>query len=139
MGAFELAVCAAVIWGSAAVCEKMGLMGSEPLVALWLRSLGVFIGGAALTFFIPQLPAKLAATGWRSVAWLLGGGILASIIGQIFFYRALKIGDIGRVASVGGSWPLVAFALSMLFLGEPPTPRKIIGVALVFSGVALLR
>jgi bacterial/archaeal transporter family protein len=139
MTAFQLAALAALVWGSAAFCEKMGLVRADPLVGLWVRSVGVFVGGAALTFFIPQFGAKFAAAGWASHAWLFGGGILASILGQIFFYRALKIGEIGKVASVGGSWPLVAFVLSMVFLGEAPTPRKFAGVALVFAGVSLLK
>lgn len=141
MTAFQLAAIAALVWGSAAFCEKMGLAGAgvDPLMGLWIRSVGVAVGGAALTFFIPQFGQKFAAMGWRGGAWLFGGGIVASIIGQIFFYKALKIGDIGRVASVGGSWPLVAFILSMLFLGEAPTVRKVLGVLLVFSGVSLLK
>lgn len=139
MTSFHLALLAALVWGSAAFCEKMGLLGMDPLMGVWVRALGVFLGGAVLTIFIPQFSVKFAQIGWSSFAWLLGGGILASIIGQIFFYQALKIGEIGRVASVGGSWPLVAFVLGMIFLGETVTLRKAAGVALVFLGVTMLK
>jgi transporter family protein len=139
MSAFTLALLAALVWGAAAFCEKKGLGGTDPLTGLWVRSLGVTLGGLVVTFAIPDLGGRLAAMGWRTGAWLLGGGLLASIIGQIFFYRALKMGDIGRVATVGGSWPLVAFLLSVAFLGEPPTLRKALGVALVIAGLSFLR
>ncbi|HRY28655.1 MAG TPA: EamA family transporter [Elusimicrobiota bacterium] len=140
MSAFGFAVLAAFLWGSAAICEKMGLVsGADPLTGLWARCIGVVIGTAALSFLIPQLPVRLAAAGWKSFFWLAGGGLIASVLGQFFFYRALKVGEIGRIATVGGSWPLVAFLLSLLFLHEAPTPRKLAGVVLVFLGVTLLK
>jgi transporter family protein len=64
---------------------------------------------------------------------------LASVVGQLFFYQALKGDHIGRVPAVGGSWPVFAFFLSLIFLKEPPTVKKILGVALVAMGVALLK
>ncbi len=139
MSPFGLALCAAFIWGLAAFCEKKGLMGSDPLAGLVARNLGVFLGSAVLAFFVPGLPAKLAQAGGGPLAWLLAGGVLASVVGQVFFYRALKGGDIGQVTVVGGSWPLAAFLLGVVFLHEAVTPRKLLGVALVVLGVALLK
>jgi uncharacterized membrane protein len=45
----------------------------------------------------------------------------------------------GRVAAVGGAWPVVAFVLSVLFLGETLTVRKGLGIFLVVLGAAFLR
>jgi transporter family protein len=60
-------------------------------------------------------------------------------LGQIFFYKALKVGEIGRVATVAGAWPLWAFVLSFMFLGETLTAKKTAGLLLVSIGVLLLR
>jgi bacterial/archaeal transporter family protein len=119
--------------------EKVGLGRADPLAGLWARSFGVFAGGVALTFFIPRLPEQLAHMGWRSFFLLALGGFLASVCGQMAFYRALKYGEIGRVAPVSGAWPLVAFLLSAAFLNESADPRKIVGLVLVTLGVVLLR
>ena len=139
MSAFTMALMAAVIWGLAAFCEKMGLRGADPMAGVVARSLGVMLGGVAMTFAVPDLVVKVRDMGWPSFTWLAGGGVLASILGQVFFYRALKIGEIGKVATVGGSWPLMAFFLSVFFLNEAASPRKLAGVALVILGVSLLR
>lgn len=139
MDAFFLAAVAALCWGTSTILEKTGVGNADPLAGLWARCVGVFAGGLVLTFLIPGLPQKISAMGARSFLLLASGGVVASVAGQIFFYRALKIGDVGRVSAVGGSWPLIAFLLSVLFLHEAPSLRKVAGAALVISGVALLR
>ena len=139
MNAFVLALIAALTWGTSTLLEKIGLAAADPLAGVWARCVGVFAGGALMTFLVPQLPAKIHQMGWRSFAWLAAAGCCASVLGQIFFYRALKMGEVGRVAPVAGAWPLFAFFWSMLFLKEDPSPRKICGVLLVVLGVALLK
>jgi bacterial/archaeal transporter family protein len=139
MDGFFLAGTAALCWGMSVFLEKLGVTNADPMAGLWARCVGVLAGGLALTVFVPNLAQKVAAMGGRSFLLLASGGLMASILGQIFFYRALKAGDIGRVATVGGAWPLVAFFLSVLFLHEAPTLKKILGAALVISGAALLK
>lgn len=139
MSAFAMALMAAAIWGMAAFCEKMGLRGADPMAGVLARSLGVALGGVAVMFAVPDLGVKMREMGWPSFSWLAGGGLLASILGQVFFYRALKVGEIGKVATVGGAWPVMAFLLSVLFLHEAASPKKLLGVALVVLGVSLLR
>lgn len=139
MSAFVLALLSAAVWGCSAFLEKLGLSGGAPLSGVLARSVGVCLGGAVFALAAPGALRDLPRMGWRSAAFLAAGGALASIVGQIFFYQALKKGEIGRVASVGGAWPVFAFLLSMLFLGEPADGKKILGVLLVVAGVALLR
>ena len=139
MNSYTWALSASVAWGLAAALEKWGLSDSDALTGVWLRSIGVLLGAIVMTFFIPQLSLKVSHMGPRQWTGILMGGALGSIVGQIFFYRGLKVGEIGRVASVAGSWPLIAFLLSILFLNETPTLKKILGAILVVSGVWLLK
>jgi bacterial/archaeal transporter family protein len=139
MSAFGFALIAAFVWGTATFFEKIGLARAEPMAGLWVRCLGVFIGVLALPLVIPQVANRALAMGWKSFVWLLLGGFTASVLGQVFFYRALKMGDVGRVAPVAGAWPLVAFLWSLCFLHEAPSVRTVCGALLVFFGVALLR
>ena len=107
--------------------------------AVLARTIGILVGCLVFVLVVPQVPHRFYEMGWRSKLALMGGGFLASVVAQMFFYRALKVGDIGRVAAVGGSWPVFAFLLSIAFYNEPVTWNKIFGVTLVILGVSFLR
>ncbi len=139
MSAFALAAVAAVLWGSAAFVEKAGLNGADPRAGVVARSLGVMVGCLLFIAVQPSVAARFFEMNFKSRLWLMGGGILASVVGQIFFYRALKIGEVSRVAAVGGTWPVVAFILGVIFLGEPLTVRKGLGLFMVVCGALFLR
>lgn len=140
MSVYTMALVASFIWGLAAFCEKMGLRaGADPLAGVVARAAGIFLGGVVLLGTVPRLTDKFLHMGWGAFAWIFAGGILASIVGQIFFYVALKAGDLGKITTISGSWPLVAFFLGILLLGEPVNARKLLGVLLVVAGVALLK
>ncbi|NQV04490.1 MAG: EamA family transporter, partial [Candidatus Omnitrophica bacterium] len=70
---------------------------------------------------------------------LVLGGFMASILGQIFFYNALKAGEASKVVPIAGIYPLVAFFLGVIFLGECFTIVKVCGVIFVVLGLFLLR
>lgn len=139
MSAFWLAASAAGVWGLAAFFEKVGVGAGDPFGGVVARSLGVATGCLVYVLCAPSAVRSLARMPWRSAACFALGGALASVLGQIFFYQALRKSEIGRVAAVGGSWPAFAFLLSVLFLGEPFSWKKSAGVAFVMTGVALLR
>ncbi len=139
MSAFVLAALAALMWGTSTLAEKAALLRADPLAGVIPRSLGVALGAGLLALFIPQLSSKLTDMGWKSFVLLMGGGLFASVLGQTFFYRALKMGEVSRVAPIGGAWPLVAFVGSLLVFQEPLTLKKLAGVLLIVAGGALLK
>lgn len=135
---FTWAILAALCWGVAPIVEKLGLGGRvEPNAAVVVRSLGVLLGAAPL-LLMPDLLTQVRRLDWRQAGFLVAGGVLASILGQVCFYRALKAGDVSRVVPIGASYPVLAFLLGVLFLNETVTPVKIAGLVLVLSGVYLL-
>jgi transporter family protein len=139
MTPFSLALVAAFIWGFSSFIEKWGLRNTDPGAGVLARTLGVFVGCLAFLLLSPGLPGRFLSMDGRAKLALMGGGFLASVVAQIFFYRALKAGDVGRVAAVGGSWPVVALVFSVLFFHEPLTRSKVFGVIFVTMGVALLK
>jgi transporter family protein len=70
---------------------------------------------------------------------LAGGGLLASFVGQMAFYQALKTGSLSQITPVAGAYPLVAALLGWIVLREPLTLTRVLGVLCVFAGVVLLR
>ena len=139
MSAFLWAVLTACIWGIVPLMEKTGLSsGVSPVTGVMVRSLGVIVG--LIVFGCLWSPwAALRTMGWPSILLLAGGGFLASFVGQMAFYQALKSGVLSQVTPVAGAYPLVAALLGWLVLREPLTAPRLIGLALVISGVWLLR
>ncbi len=138
MNAFFWALMAALAWGIVPLIEKWGLVKTDPMVGLFYRCWGVLIGLILLGVFMLK-PAEIKSVDIRSVLFLIAGGFLASIVGQFCFYHSLKLGEISRVTPITGSYPLVAFMLGVLFLGESVNLTKICGVLAVMLGVWLLK
>ena len=139
MSAFLWAAVAACIWGIVPLMEKAGLSGTTaPFAGVMVRSIGVAAGLLVLSCVWSPW-AMMRAMGWRSILLLALGGFLASVVGQLAFYRALKSGALSQVVPVAGAYPLVAALLGWLLLREPITVPRFLGLILVVSGVWLLR
>lgn len=138
MSAFWWAVLTASIWGVVPLIEKTGLGRGDPAIGVFARSLGVVVGVVVIGIWWSPWKA-LASLGVRAFALLALGGVLASVLGQLAFYHALKAGHVSQVTPVAGAYPLVAAVLSWLILREPITMTRVLGVALVVFGVLLLR
>jgi transporter family protein len=137
---FGWAVLASFCWGFAPLFEKIGLRGDiDPVVGVLVRTFGVLVGVLILIPTVPKLSSRFAEMTLRNWICLGMGGLIASVIGQLCFYRALKIGEISKVVPIGASYPVLAFLLGTLFFHESITWSKAGGIALVIAGVFLLR
>lgn len=139
MDAMLLAALAALSWGTSSFFEKIGVNHGDPMAGVMARTVGVVVGTAAFAALSPATARGFLKLPPKSMLCFAVGGVLASVVGQIFFYQSLRKSDIGRVAAVGGAWPAIAFVLGVLFLGEPFSLKRAGGVLLVGLGVMLLR
>ncbi len=139
MSAFWWALLTACIWGVVPLMEKLGLAGAvSPVTGVMVRSLGVVLG--LCVFGLIWSPwSAMRTLGWPSILLLVGGGFLASFVGQMAFYHALKSGAISQVTPVAGAYPLIAALLGWWVLREPLTLTRLLGVVCVVIGVILLR
>lgn len=128
---------AALVWGLSPVLEKKGLRNIPPLYAVLLRSISISI---ALIFYFTckGLFRKVPLTDFRSLSFIILGGLLAGMLGQIFYFTALKNWEASRVVPIAGSYPLVAFIFSLLILREPLTIYKLLGLLLIIGGIYLI-
>ena len=138
MSAFLWALLTACIWGIVPLMEKVGLGAAPPVAGVIVRSAGVVVG-LVVAAWLWSPWAAVRAMPWTSVTLLALGGLLASFVGQMAFYHALKSGALSQVTPVAGAYPLVAALLGWWVLREPLTLPRLLGVVLVILGVILLR
>ncbi len=139
MKAFYFAVLTAVVWGAVPVLEKLGLTKIAPLSGLLIRSSGVLIGALSIAILNNQAFRVALKAEPHTIIFLALGGLMASILGQIFFYNALKSGEASKVVPIAGIYPLISFIIGIIFLGEGITAAKTAGVIFVLMGLFLLR
>ena len=139
MKPFYWALLTSAVWGCVPILEKLGLTKTPALAGLFYRSLGVCFGVIVLLFFQFNNIRQAYIDSKVSLLYLLVGGFLASILGQVFFYQALKTGQTSTVVPIAASYPVISFILGIIFFGEPLTLAKAGGLAFVIMGVFLLR
>lgn len=139
MSAYGYSLLAALVWGIAPLLEKIGLVRMDPVAGVAVRSVGVLVGTLLLLPAVPNLRSQLKVMGGWSIFYLALAGFLASVVGQVFAYNAIKKAEVSQVSPVLGSWPLFVLVFGWLFLQEAMTLQKVLGSALVVAGVWLLR
>ena len=140
MSPFISALLASFCWGFAPFFEKAGLQRTpDSTVGVFIRSAGVILGTLCLVPFFWPLGPRIAEIPPRNMVFLVIGGLLASVVGQAFFYHALKYGEISKSVAIGASYPVIACLLGLLIWKEPITWSKACGVLLVTAGIFLLR
>lgn len=138
MSAFLWAVLTAGIWGIVPLMEKTGLGTAPPTLGVMVRSGGVVVGLVLFGWLWAPWSA-VRTLSWSSILLLAGGGLLASVVGQLAFYQALKLGAVSQVTPVAGAYPLVAALLGWWWLREPFTISRSLGVLCIVVGLILLR
>ena len=131
------ALLAALLWGSAPVLEKLGLVKISPLAGLAIRTITITIILVVIALFT-DMAKEIVRVDSRSLFFLVVSGIIAGLLGMLAYFKALKCWEASRVVPIVGAYPLFAFLFALLFLGEKLTLQKALGVLLVVSGVFLL-
>lgn len=139
MKSYYFALLTALAWGVVPVFEKMGLSRLTPAAGIFVRCLAVSSGALILVTLKPALLPELAKTPVKYIALIVAGGFTANFLGQLLFYNALKEGDVSKVVPVAGAYPLIAFVMGVLILGEQITLAKSFGIGFVLLGIFLLR
>lgn len=136
---FLFAILTSLIWGFAPALEKAGLGGRiDPYLGVVIRTIPIAIFALAGLILMGKI-SSIATVDLRSAFFVAAGGVVAGLAGQLAFYSALKSGEASVVVPVAATYPLVALLVSVIFLGEPFTLQKLIGVSLVVGGVIMLR
>ena len=64
--------------------------------------------------------------------------ICAALLGQLFYYYALKTGESSIVVHLIATFPLFTFLIATIFLGDEITLNKAGGIICIVLGIVLL-
>lgn len=133
---FFWAVLSAVFAALTAIFAKIGLEGIDSDLATLVRTVVIFFVLAAFVLFTGKWsnPLGLPAKSWTFL--VLSG--LATGASWVCYFRALKIGDASKVAPVDKLSVVLVALFAVALLGERPSPREWLGIALVAFGVVVL-
>jgi len=122
--------------GTTSVIAKMGLAGISGELGLTVRTLFVslFVLGFAAVAVSYQ---ELSVLNRMNYLWLGLSG-LTTTVSWIFYYKALKIGDVASVALIDKGSVVVAIILAALLLKEAISTRIVVGTILIVAGLLVI-
>lgn len=137
MRIYLLPLLASALSGVSAIFEKLSVVSLSGLTVLTLR----------YTLMLPVLWVALYASGrHRELAGMEArtfGYILlpaAMALGSLLLYFTALRGDwVSRVYPLTELGPAITFVLAVAFLGEPPSPQRLLGIVLIIAGLVLVR
>jgi transporter family protein len=133
---FFWALASAVFAALTAIFAKVGIEGIDSDLATLIRTAIILVVLSGFVYFAGKWsnPATLSVKTWGFL--ILSG--LATGASWVCYFRALKIGNASQVAPVDKLSLLLVAVFAFAFLGERPSAREWIGIALVGAGVFVL-
>jgi len=122
--------------GLTSVIAKLGLTGITADLGLAIRTSFVFV--FVLMFAGAVVPATdIRSVGASNVVWLGLSGVTTAV-SWIFYYKAIKLGEVSTVALIDKGSVVVALLLAGWILHEALTPAKLAGGALIVAGLVVI-
>lgn len=125
-----------VFAGFTSVIAKLGLSGISGELGLAVRTCFVFV--FVLAFALTTVPgSQLSALGRTNYIWLGLSGVTTAV-SWVFYYKAIKDGQVSTVALIDKGSMVVSILLAALILKEQITLRTLAGAALMVAGLLVI-
>ncbi|HLA54956.1 MAG TPA: EamA family transporter [Flavobacterium sp.] len=131
-----LALISMVFAGLTSVIAKMGLKNVSSDTGLAIRTISVVIV-VALNVFCFQSMKDFKNLSTNDILILSFSGITAGL-SWIFYFRAVKIGNVSQVALIDKGSIIITVLLSLLILNEKFTWQTAVGGVLIIAGLLVL-
>ncbi len=137
---FLLSFLAAAMWAASPIMVNHG-------VAISRCSIHEINPFRAVAFFIASLAIALIYTGGKMTFvasplvyfYVLAGVSAGYLFGDLLYFTAIREIGVSLAVPVANGYPILVVFTSWLLLGEPVTLKLLWGVAVVVSGILLLR
>lgn len=133
---FYWALLSAVFAALTAIFVKVGVQDVDADLATLIRTAIIMVVLAAFVISTDKWtnPFTLSPKTWL----FLGLSGLATGASWVCYFRALKIGDVSRVAPVDKFSLVLAAVFAVVFLQERPSSQEWLGIMMIAGGVLLL-
>ena len=122
--------------GVTTVIAKQGLAGVSAELGIGVRTVFVFFFVMAFVLFAVPM-AEVKAIDSASLGWLAISAFTTAV-SWVYFYKALKHGEVATVALIDKGSVVVAVILAWLFLKEVLTLRLVLGAAMIVAGLVII-
>lgn len=122
--------------GFTSVVAKQGLVGISAELGLTVRT--IFVCVFVLIFAALAVdPAEIKSLQRVNYVWL-GLSAITTAGSWIFYYKALKIGDVATVALIDKGSVVIAIILAWVLLKEVISLRMVFGAAFIVLGLIII-
>ena len=133
VAAIVLSLAASLFWGLTIVLEDRGSRVSIPITVL-ISLVPQILFSAVMLAFVER---SLGGLTRPSLLRLAGAGA-ALALGNVVFFNAASIGNVGIVSVLTGLAPLVVAVLALVFLRERMTRSELMAMGITILGACLL-
>ncbi len=136
MPTWALVIVCIISWGTWAVCMKQGSRHVSPVMMQVIGSY-VYSAIAPLAFLYMRASGETANWSVKGIAWVSVAVALVTAA-NLSFTTAIQQAPVYLVVGLTSVYPVLTLALSAVFLGEPVTLLKLVGIIVTILGVAML-
>ena len=132
-----LALLGMLCWGIAPIFAKAGLQNINPAIGLVLRTVIAVMLVTTWMGLSGGISQFKNITLQQSILIAIEA-ILATVLGDLAYFAAIKSGSVSTVSMIMSASPLVTMVCAVLFLGERLTFFKCLGAGYIVLGILLI-
>ncbi len=122
--------------GITAVLAKIGMEEVNSTLATALRTVVVLLFSWLIVFMVGSHD-EIGDISGRTLCFLVLSG-LSTGASWLCYFRALQLGDVNKVAPIDKSSTVLTILLALIFLGEPISACKVVGILSIGMGTLLM-
>jgi bacterial/archaeal transporter family protein len=130
------AVLAALFAALTAILAKIGIKGVDSNLATAIRTVVVIVLSWGIVFLTGS-EAGLRDLSKQNWTFLILSG-LATGLSWLFYYKAIALGEVSKVAPIDKSSIALTLVLSFLILREPLTAKTLLAGGLITAGTFVM-
>ena len=130
------AILSAVFAALTSILAKVGISDVNSTLATAIRTVVVLAMSWGMVF-MTKVQGGLSEISRRSWIFLILSG-LATGASWLFYYRALQLGEVSKVAPIDKMSIVITLVLAFIFLHEQFTAKSLIGAILLTAGTLVM-
>lgn len=130
------ALLSAVFAALTAIFAKIGVKDINSNLATAIRTTVILLLTWGIVLFSGRW-GEIRAIGRHTWAFLLLSG-LATGLSWLFYFKALQLGDVSRVAPIDKLSVVITILIAFFLLREPVSPKVVIGAILITAGSLMM-